>query len=202
MNYGPGRFQVCEIWECLWYISVNVDFFIMGLFEGLKQIKYLQQGQAYGKRLKNGNYYCFCGYYHNHYYYYCHCWFVVTGCWEAGKEDVGISDGGGGNPTWDAAWPSSKYPSHRAINGCSLDTFSHVCSVWFPLLSQRQGKCKAWLNFKWPRFNWLVLEQPCDLITGLFYLITKWPEQQKCTGGGSTAPDLTANVPWLVICNY
>lgn len=50
-------------------------------------------------------------------------------------------------------------------------------------------------HFKWPRLNWLVSEQPCNLIRGHFYLITKWPDQQRSTDGERAAPNLTAKRP-------
>lgn len=101
--------------------------------------------------------------------------------WAGWAPEMGVPWDGGW-PSGDMAWPSSGHPRHM-VGGWGLYVNSLriplVTSAVSPLLSQRQGKCEVWLHFKWLRLNWLVLEQPCDLITGFFYLITKWPEQQK-----------------------
>lgn len=178
----------------------------MGLFQVSKEIKYFKQSQTYGKRFKK----CITA-------TVVIIVIIITTTVTAGviilllfdvESQVGRVLEMGGYCRMMGRRPgmlpdSLQLPrSQRTIHKHSLDTFSHICTVSFPLLSQRQGLLQAWLNFKWPRLNWLVSEQPCYLITGLFYLITRWPEQQKRTDWESAAPDLAANSPWLVICNY
>lgn len=146
-----------------------------------------------GPGLKIGSYYCYCGYYHNYYYCYCHCSFV-TWHWKAGRVDIS----NGGSCRWMDTRPEMQPNSPTThTTQCDKWMFSgylqsrsqHVVPTSFVGANARLD------HFKGSRLNWWVSEQPCYLITVLFYLITKWPEQQRYTDRKCAAPKVTANGP-------